>query len=155
MVMSAVIMAGEIYGLQNYAATERLNGEKCLGGSGDENGKFTSNATTRRRLSYSGTTTSNDGDVSGNHGGSDLWLVKISANGTLEWQKCLGGSGVEEKPSIQMFARVPGGYIITATTTSNDGDVSGNHGGRDFWLMQFNITSRNIEWQRCLGGTKR
>ncbi len=128
--------------------------QKCLGGSGDENANSLITQLDDGGFLLSGTTTSNDGDVSGNHGGTDIWLVKISAEGTLEWQKCLGGSGVEEKPSIQIFARVPGGYIITATTTSNDGDVLGNHGGRDFWLIQFNITSRNIEWQRCLGGTK-
>ena len=127
--------------------------EKCLGGSGDENG---SSLTLLPDGGYliSGTTTSNDGDVSGNHGGGDIWLVKISANGTIEWQKCIGGSGLEEKPSIQIFAKIAGGYIITATTTSNDGDVSGNHGGKDFWLMQFNLTSKNIEWQRCLGGSR-
>jgi uncharacterized protein YneR len=128
--------------------------EKCLGGSGNETGNSYPTQLADGGYLISGTTTSNDGDVSGNHGGGDIWLVKISNNGTLEWQKCLGGSGLEEKPSIQMFARVPGGYIITATTRSNDGDVSGNHGGRDFWLMQFNITSRTIEWQRCLGGTR-
>lgn len=44
-----------------------------------------------------GSTSSNDGDVSGLHlaGGSiasaqDYWIVKLNDNGDLQWQKCLG-----------------------------------------------------------------
>lgn len=33
--------------------------------------------------------TSNDGDVSANFGGFDVWLVKIDSDGTIEWEKKL------------------------------------------------------------------
>jgi len=39
----------------------------------------------------SGYTSSNDIDVTGNHGMKDFWVVKTDDNGILQWQKCLGG----------------------------------------------------------------
>jgi hypothetical protein len=35
---------------------------------------------------------SNDGDVTGNHGQSDYWIIKLSTAGEIIWQKCLGGT---------------------------------------------------------------
>ncbi len=97
-----------------------------------------------------GSTESNDGQVSGNHGGRDLWLVKISSTGSLEWQKCLGGSGFDTGYKI---ATLPDGdYVLTGTTNSNDGDVSGNHGKRDVWTIKVSAQG-DIRWQRCQGGS--
>ncbi len=42
-----------------------------------------------------GSSNSNDGDVSGNHGNGDAWIVKVNAFGKIVWQKCVGGSGSE------------------------------------------------------------
>ena len=39
-----------------------------------------------------GSTYSNDIDVSGNHGESDMWVIKIDTIGNINWQKCIGGS---------------------------------------------------------------
>ncbi|CCU85029.1 PKD (fragment) [Mesotoga infera] len=93
-----------------------------------------------------GLTTSNDGDVSGNHGSSDAWIVKLNSTGSIEWQKCLGGSGYEQATSIEQTSE--GGYIVVGLTTSNDGDVSGNH--EDAWVVKLNSTG-SILWQKCLG----
>jgi hypothetical protein len=93
---------------------------------------------------------SNDGDVSGNHGAHDYWVVKLNNTGTLDWQKSLGGTGSDQAASIQQT--IDGGYIIAGRSTSNDFDVSGNHGGQDYWVVKLtNIGT--IEWQKSLGGT--
>lgn len=97
-----------------------------------------------------GHTASNDGDVSGNQGGEDVWMVKISDTGALEWQKCLGGTGNDRANS--MTATPDGGYLIAGYTASNDGDVAGNHGLNDVWLVKVSSTG-SVEWQKCLGGT--
>jgi hypothetical protein len=34
----------------------------------------------------------NNGDVTGNHGNYDFWVVKMNAIGNMQWQKSLGGS---------------------------------------------------------------
>ena len=105
-----------------------------------------------------GTTASNDGDVSGMHGVADLWVIKIDSVGTLLWQKCLGGSDYDDAAYVEVTANIlrqtsDGGYVVTGTTYSNDGDVSGNHSGdADMWVAKLDNTG-NLQWQKCLGGT--
>jgi len=93
---------------------------------------------------------SNNGDVSGNHGGTDAWIVKLSSAGEIQWQKCLGGSGWEEAWAIQVTT--DGGYIVAGRSNSTNGDVTGNHGSLDYWVVKLNSIGI-IEWQKCLGGT--
>src|SRR4051812_30988701 len=69
---------------------------------------------------------SNDGDFTGNHGNEDYWIVKLSSSGSIQWQKCLGGTNADEATEIRQTS--DSGYIIAGTSNSNDGDVSGNHG---------------------------
>lgn len=97
-----------------------------------------------------GHTLSNDGDVKGNHGGMDWWVIKIDGTGNLIWQKCLGGSKGEEATSIKSTA--DGGSIIAGWEESSDGDVTGNHGIGDYWLVKLD-KSGNIQWQKTYGGT--
>jgi hypothetical protein len=100
-----------------------------------------------------GTPGSNDGDVINNHGGTDIWLVKLNNNGLIEWQSCLGGSNEEKAYEIQLCT--DGGYVISGSTKSTDGDVLGLHSGfgsTDFWIVKLN-SSGTIEWQKCLGGS--
>src|SRR5215213_4755929 len=68
----------------------------------------------------------------------------------IQWQKCYGGGGNDEAFSI--IHTFDGGYAVTGGTSSNDGDVSGNHGGRDCWVIKLNNVGV-IQWQKCLGGT--
>ncbi|MFM7854277.1 MAG: hypothetical protein ACKO96_20720, partial [Flammeovirgaceae bacterium] len=70
--------------------------------------------------------------------------------GVIQWQKCLGGSGNDIIYSIGQTA--DGGYIATGTTYSNNGDVLGNHGGSDAWVVKLSSTG-SIQWQKCYGGT--
>ena len=107
---------------------------KYLGGSDDEARSI--QQTSDGGYIVAGYTGSNDGDVSGNHGrGSfDYWIVKLDETGKIQWQKCLGGSSYDEAYSIQQTS--DGGYIVAGYTGSNDGDVSGNHGYTDYWVVK-------------------
>ncbi len=123
--------------------------QRCLGGSGyDEANSI--RQTADGGYIVAGITNSNDGNVSGNHGSEDFWLVKIDNVGNIQWQKCLGGSSYDEANSIRQTA--DGGYIVAGITNSNDGNVSGNHGSEDFWLVKIDNVG-NIQWQKCLGGS--
>ncbi|WP_084466346.1 T9SS type A sorting domain-containing protein [Kaistella palustris] len=93
---------------------------------------------------------SNDGDVSGNHGGWDYWIVKLDQSGNVQWQKSLGGGQSDYAQSVQQSA--DGGYIVVGYSESNDGDVSGNHGDYDYWIVKLD-SSGNIQWQKSLGGS--
>jgi len=105
-----------------------------------------------------GETNSNDGDVSGNHGGDDIWLLKLDATGAKQWQKCYGGSGGERFNSVRvaypnLFVQTTdGGYLLSASAGSNDGDVTGCHCGEDAWILKVS-NNGNIQWQKCLGGS--
>ena len=128
--------------------------QKNLGGAGDEYANFVQQTTDGGYI-IEGTTQStiDSGDVSGHHGGTyDYWVVKLDALEALLWQKCLGGTGNDELwGGVQQT--VAGGYIVGGWSNSNDGDVSGNHGGYDFWIAEINLAAGNIVWQKCLGGT--
>ena len=124
--------------------------QRCLGGSADD-GALSIQQTADGGYIVAGNTDSYDGDVTGNHGTMDYWVVKLDGAGTLVWQKCLGGSGQEIAYSIQQTA--DGGYIIAGETASNDGNVAGNHGAFDSWVVKLDSNS-NLIWQRCLGGSQ-
>ncbi|MCX6272765.1 MAG: T9SS C-terminal target domain-containing protein [Bacteroidetes bacterium] len=129
--------------------TGTIQWQKCLGGSSIDKA-CSIQQTTDGGYIVSGNSTSNDGDVTGNHGNNDYWVVKLNDTGTVQWQNCLGGSGIEYDCSVQQTT--DGGYIIAGGSTSNDGDVTGNHGISDFWLVKLNDTG-NIQWQKSLGGS--
>ena len=73
----------------------------------------------------------------------------ISQNLHIDWQNCFGGT---ESDEAQDMIQTEGGYLIVGYTKSNDGDVSFNHGGNDFWLVKINNTGTLI-WQKSYGGT--
>jgi hypothetical protein len=100
-------------------------------------------------------TRSNDGDVSGLHGGSDMWVVRTDNQGQIVWQRCLGGS-YEETP-YYITQVEDGGFIVIGNTSSHNGDVTNNHshqGGAwfDIWVVKLS-SGGEIEWDVCYGGT--
>jgi len=123
--------------------------QKCLGGFGDDRGQSIEQTTDGGYI-VAGYSDSNDGDVSGNHGLEDYWVVKLDGDGSLVWQKALGGSSNEYLQSIQQTT--DGGFIVAGNTFSNDGNVSGNHGNDDYWIVRLD-TAGEIMWQKCLGGS--
>lgn len=123
--------------------------QKCLGGSGDEYVRSLQQ-TVDGGYMLLGSTNSTDGDVTGNHGGYDIWVVKLDENGSIDWEKCLGGSGEDYPTSIQQTT--DGGYIVGGSTGSTDGDVTGNHGGVDMWVLKL-TGNGNVDWQESLGGS--
>jgi hypothetical protein len=97
-----------------------------------------------------GTTYSNDGDVSGSHGGAEAWVLRLDTAGMIEWERCYGGTASDQGQAIEPSDN--GGYLITAFTRSNDGDVQGNHGSADIWAISIDDTGA-IQWQRPCGST--
>jgi hypothetical protein len=127
---------------------------KCYGGNSQDGANAIVQTNDGNFVIAGGTQTLNNGDVSGNHGQGDFWIVKIDTGGNILWQKCFGGSIYEEAYSIVQTK--DGGFAIAGKTESNDGDVSGNHliSGFpywDYWVVKTDSVG-NIEWQKCLGG---
>lgn len=102
-----------------------------------------------------GYTSSNDGDVASNKGMIDGWLVKLSDDGNIIWEKTIGGTWTDGFRNIRHTA--DGGYILTGSTLSNDGDLAGlNPGGwmelAKYWIVKLD-NNADIEWQSVIGGT--
>lgn len=126
--------------------------QNAIGGTDAEDGKAIAR-TADGGFILTGVTGSNDVDVSGQHGSDDVWVVKLDANGTIQWQRCLGGSSLEEGWAVQQTADL--GYIIAGWAHSTNGDVTGLHvgiGTGDAWLVKLD-SSGNTQWTHCYGGT--
>ncbi|MBZ0242642.1 MAG: T9SS type A sorting domain-containing protein, partial [Bacteroidales bacterium] len=92
---------------------------------------------------------SSDGDVGGNQGGCDFWLIKTDSVGNPQWEQNLGGS--MNDMAYQIAPTPDGGYICTGMAGSSDGDVSFNHGQYDVWVVKLSAEGM-LEWERCYGG---
>jgi hypothetical protein len=82
---------------------------------------------------------------------TDYWIIKLDAKGSEQWQRTIGGEGMD---IVRCILETPdGGYIVGGSSDSN---ISGektekNYGNLDYWLVKLNSTG-NIEWQRTYGG---
>lgn len=114
--------------------------EKTFGGSAHEySGEI--QQTTDGGYIWTGTTYSNDGDVTNNYGQEDMWIVKFDSNGNILWEKTIGTALREFGVSIRQT--VDGGYIVSGLTES--------YPVADFLIVKLN-SSGNLVWQKNLGG---
>ncbi|MEO0468950.1 MAG: OmpA family protein [Bacteroidota bacterium] len=124
--------------------------QKYLGGSGYDAGKelfLKSDGT----LIAAGSIQSTDFAGKDNHGKSgDILAIKLATQGKVFWTATLGGS--EEEKLNEMIETRDGGYMLVGTTASDDGDVNGNHGGTDAWLVKMDDAGK-VLWSRCYGGS--
>lgn len=74
--------------------------DSSYGGRGVEIAKFAMFDTRDSTIVMTGYTYSSDYMITGQHGVTDIWVVKINKSGTLIWQKALGGSADDEGTGI-------------------------------------------------------
>ncbi|MBA3649166.1 MAG: T9SS type A sorting domain-containing protein [Chitinophagales bacterium] len=126
-----------------------LQFEKSLGGSGQDFGYSIHQTQDSGSIIFGGTESTN-GQVTENYGDVDYWAVKLNVSGDLIWEKAYGGSMHEEGSSLSITSN--GGYIISGYSNSTDGDVSGNHGSYDVWIVKTDAAGK-IDWSKCYGGS--
>ncbi len=122
--------------------------KKTFGGTKDDLG-YCIRQTIEGGYIVVGASASDDGDVTGNHGDFDYWVVKLTPNLEISWQKSFGGSKKDIPSFIQQLS--DGGYIIAGASVSNDGDVTGNHGDLDYWIVKL-TAGGELSWQKSYGG---
>ncbi len=82
------------------------------------------------------------GDTSSyGQGGYDLWLIKLAADGTEQWNKTIGGATFDEPKSFTKA--VDGGYVIVGDTDAVDGMG-------DVWVVKTNDVG-DVSWQKTFG----
>lgn len=132
----------------------QIQWEKSVGGTGYESARDLVQTSDGGYLVL-GETNSTDGGVIAGYGGTkDIWLLKFSGTGNLEWQKRYGGTGLDVGNHIEALR--DGSYLIAASSTSNDGDIRNNHSTgtyTDGVLMKVDAAG-NLLWSKCFGGTK-
>lgn len=97
-----------------------------------------------------GDTRSFNQDISQNNGGADLWVVKITSQGALLWQKNYGGSSFDVGRSIKKTLN--GDFLISGSSRSADNNFI-NKGQNDALIMKID-TDGNLLWQKTVGGTE-
>jgi len=122
---------------------------KSYGGSLDEEA-FSIIQTTDYGYAVACSAMSNSIDLTVNYGQQDYWILKLTTAGSIQWQKSYGGS-MSDIPS-QIIPTKDGGFCIAGTSSSPDGDIIGNHGASDFWVVK-TVPTGNILWQKCYGGS--
>lgn len=123
--------------------------QKAFGGSRRDSGSSVIR-TSDGGYAMTGNTYSIDGNVTMNHGSSDLWVIKTDDKGTLLWQKAYGGSKLDWGHSL---IELPGGDLLVAgVTVSADDDVSLNHGAGDVWVLRLTSDGQKI-WEKTYGGS--
>jgi hypothetical protein len=92
-----------------------------------------------------------DGDVTGFQGGlRDFWIVKITENGTLEWQKTFGGTSADNARSV--VQKSEGTYIVAGTTDSDNGDIEDFYGNDDICVINLSPDG-TLLWKKNFGGS--
>jgi len=123
--------------------------EKSYGGSQIDEARSIIKTTDGNYLIV-GESRSSDKDVTNSKGAADVWLIKISDDGNLIWQKSYGGSSFDVSRGITPTS--DNGYIIVGSSRSQDGDVDTNQGQNDVWILKID-NSGGLKWQKSFGGT--
>lgn len=139
----------EDYWIVRLSADGGVIWQRSFGGSAEDEA-YSIQQTMDGGFIVAGYSESDDGDVTGNHGEVDYWILRLDGDGNLIWQKCFGGSEEDEAYSVQETS--DGGYVIVGESESTDGDVTGNHGEGDYWIIRLDINGYLL-WQKSYGGS--
>ena len=95
-------------------------------------------------------------DVSGlktenSRGRDDYWIVKLNAQGNIQWQKTIGGDSNDIIFDIKEMTNgtfIAGGY----STSGISGDkTEAGKGYEDYWLVKLSATGQLL-WEKTIGG---
>lgn len=139
---------GEFWG-HKLDASGNLVWRRYFGGSNNDRAYAAAQAPDGGIL-MTGSSESEDFDVSASQGSYDFWAVRIDNTGTLLWEKSMGGSQIEIAYALTTTA--DGNYLLAGDTRSSDGDVTSFRGSADVWLVKIDDQGELL-WQKTLGGS--
>ncbi len=131
----------DLWILRTDAAGNLIEQHMVGGSQNDDSGSAVRNAD--GSYTIAGGSRSSDGDVPGNQGLSDTWLVRVTPQGVVLWSATFGGPGVEY--FTDLCAMPASAYCAIGTTSSDFGDVSNNHGQYDVWALRTGTDFTSIE----------
>ena len=122
--------------------------QKTYGGAGDDVGVAFC-WTPDGGIVVAGYTNSTSDDTLEASDNFDFWIMKLDAALNPVWEKTFGGSGRDM--AVGITAVGDSDYLVAGLTESDDGQVSGNNGLSDYWVIRLDSNGSMI-WQRCFGG---
>ena len=138
------IVDGEVYTGDVYVvkldAKGNLQWTKTIGGPGYEEGRSLIQ-TSDGGYAIAGSTTSFGA------GKDDVYVVKLDANGNLQWTKTIGGPGNEAGYSLIQTS--DGGYVIAGATYSFGTGSSDVYS--DVYVIKLDANG-NLQWTKTIGG---
>jgi len=136
------------YKLEDLESVQQLAWVQNFGGSGNDSPRSIIQ-TLDGGFAVLGLTNSTDGDLTRKSlNVNDYWLIKLDAEGVMQWQKNYGGSGDDQGQKVIQTS--DGGYALTGFAQSDDGDGSNNEGFHDNWILRLDA-SGNILWEKSFG----
>lgn len=142
--------------VMKFNASNALQWSRTYGGTGNDRGSdiIENEDGSLVVLGYS---TSADGDTTVNAGAKDYWVLKLSASGTVIWEKSHGFLGSDV--GISVIKSKNGGYLLTGVldVTASEGGgntrsgLKFNHAGGDYWAIKLSEEGE-LEWSKYFGG---
>ena len=131
------------------APTGSLIWEKSFGGSEIEEARAITTSSDGNFMVV-GDTRSSDIDVSENKGAADVWIVKFSTEGSLIWEKTIGGTSFDTARAI--YKTQDNGFLIAGSSRSLDNDFE-NNGQNDALILKID-SNGSLLWQKTIGGSQ-
>ena len=131
------------------APTGSLIWEKSFGGSEIDEARAITTSSDGNFMVV-GDTRSSDIDVSENKGAADVWIVKFSTEGSLIWEKTIGGTSFDTARAI--YKTQDNGFLIAGSSRSLDNDFE-NNGQNDALILKID-SNGSLLWQKTIGGSE-
>jgi Secretion system C-terminal sorting domain len=107
-------------------------------------------ASDRKSITWAGMMIVNQNDLI-NRYSWDLIVVKTDTSGNTLWSKKYGGLDTDAAEGVKYFPN--GDLTISGNTLSNQGNVNGNNGLVDIWVLRLDSLG-NLKNANCYGGAK-
>ncbi|WP_019039407.1 hypothetical protein [Psychroflexus tropicus] len=139
---------GEFWGIHLSGSGETLR-RRYFGGTNNDR-SYAAIQTEDGGFIQVGHSESDDFDITDPKGSYDVWVVKTSEDGDLDWQQNFGGSSIEI--GYDIIKTDGGNYLLVGDTRSTDKDVSNPRGSADVWIIKFDPEGELI-WEKTYGGS--
>ncbi|QRR01164.1 T9SS type A sorting domain-containing protein [Dyadobacter sandarakinus] len=151
---TAVSIGGLDYWIVRLSPMGEVLWDASFGSSGTDNLKGLQQMQDGGYLLAGSSDGSGGGDKSGTKGQSDFWLLKITPEGALQWEKTIGGP--QSDVLMHVTTAGDGNFLLVGASDSNAGfdkteDVR-TAGASDGWVVKMDALG-NVLWDKTLGGT--
>lgn len=107
--------------------------QKSLGGSMFDSAKGILRMN-ENLYAITGSSRSNDGEVSVNNGENDAWTLVVNPAGEIQFERAIGGSSLDFSQDVAQG--IDGALLVVGNTESSDGDIIQNFGFKDILIYK-------------------